>query len=79
MRFPDDTQPGDLFWMNGEPVMVTAWDYYYALPYDRYFDIEFLSVLEDSRSAASMTLIPMGFNFYGTEIRRMSSLEKELF
>lgn len=79
MSFPEDTQEGDLFWMNDEPVRITAWNYYYGISFDKYFDIEFVSIIEDNRSAASMVLIPMGYNFYGTEIRRMSSLEKELF
>lgn len=79
MKFPDDTQTNDLFWMNDEPVKVTAWNYLYGLSHNRYFDIEFLSVMQDNRSTASMTLIPMGYDFYGADIRRMSSLEKELF
>lgn len=79
MRFPEDTQAGDLFWMNDEPVRITAWNYLYGPIHDRYFDIEFVSIIQDNRSAASMVLIPMGYDFYGTSIRRMSSLEKELF
>lgn len=79
MRFPDDTQVGDLFWMNDEPIKITAWNYLYGPVHDRYFDLEFMSITQDNRSSASMVLIPMGYDFYGTEIRRMSSLEKELF
>jgi hypothetical protein len=42
-------------------------------------DIEFLEIKTDGKPAASMVLIPIGFEFYGTDIRRMSSLEMELF
>jgi hypothetical protein len=76
MKFPDDIQAGDLFWMSSEPVKILA---VYPSIHGRYYDIEFLSIGEDSRSSATMTLIPIEYDFYGTEIRKMSSLEKELF
>jgi len=79
MRFPIDTQAGDLFWMNDEPVRISAWNYLYGPIWDRYFDIDFIGIMPDDRSDASMVLIPMGYDFYQTTIRKMSSLEKELF
>ena len=79
MIFPPDTKAGDYFWMNGEPVRVSAWGYRIDNSFDCFFDIEFLEIKTDGKSAASMVLIPIGFEFYGTDIRRMSSLEMELF
>lgn len=79
MSFPPDTQEGDLFWMNEEPVRIGAWNYTYGPHWERYFDIDFLCIMKDSKPAASMVLIPIGYEFYGVDIRRMSSLEKELF
>lgn len=79
MTFPIDTQVGDLFWLNDEPVRITAWNYTYGLGFDRYFDIEFISIMKDYKPAAAMVLIPMGYDFYGTDIRKMSELERLLF
>ena len=79
MRFPIDTKAGDLFWMNDEPVRIVAWNYLYGPIWDRYFDLDFIGIMPDDRSDASMVLIPMGYDFYQTTIRKMSSLEKELF
>ena len=76
-KFPDDTKIGDMFWLEDEPVMVTNWNYFHNYSY--YFDITFVDVLSEGKPAASMVLIPMGFDFYGATIRKMSSLEKELF
>ena len=44
-----------------------------------YFDLEFIDIITDGRPAASMVMIPMGFDFYLCDIRKMSSLEMELF
>jgi hypothetical protein len=81
MQIPDDTQVGDLVWIDDEPVRITAWNYNYGPFLNKYFDIEFVGIMEDGggRSAASMIMIPMGFDFHGAIIRKMSSLEKELF
>jgi hypothetical protein len=79
MTFPLDTKVGDLFWVNEEPVRITAWNYAYGTYFDTYFDIQFLDLNRSDGPMGSMVLIPMGYNFYGTEIRKMSSLEKELF
>ena len=80
MTFPPDTRVGDLFRMNGEPVKVTAWNYLDSYYNDkRYFDIEFISIGKALGSPASMVLIPMGFDFYATEITRMTPLEEQLF
>lgn len=77
--FPDDTQAGDMFWMNDEPIRITEWNYSNRDSYDRYFDLEFVDIIANGRPAACMVLIPMGFDFFGVTIRKMSSLEKELF
>ena len=92
MKFPDDTKVGDMFWMNNEPVRVIAWGYIsrlssfiiprnniYGPSFDSYFDIEFVDIVDEGRPAATMVVIPVCWDFYETEIRRMSSLEKELF
>lgn len=70
-----------MFWLNNEPVRITAWNYSNLNDSldTRYFDIEFVDIIREGRPAATMVLVPMGFDFYGAEIRRMSSLEKELF
>lgn len=78
MKFPEDTEVGDMFWMNNEPVRVIAWGYI-GLSFDSYFDIEFVDIMNEGAPAASMVLIPTDWDFYETEIRRLSSLEKELF
>jgi len=80
LTFPLETREGDYFWMNNEPVRITAWNYTmpgHILSY--YFDIEFIDIITDGRPAASMVMIPMGFDFYLCDIRKMSSLEMELF
>lgn len=79
MKFPPDTKVGDMFWLNDEPVRITAWNYIYGPPYSHYFDLDFVDIVKEGRPAAGMILIPMGFDFYGAEIRKMSSLELELF
>lgn len=79
MTFPLETKVGDYYWMNDEPVRITAWNYYVNGSFDSFFDIEFVDIISEGRPAASMVMIPMGFDFYMCEIRRMSSLEKELF
>ena len=79
MKLPSDRKLGDMFWLNNEPVRVTAWNYIYGPPHSHYFDIEFVDIIREGRPAASMVLIPMEFDFYGVEIRKMSSLELELF
>ena len=58
---------------------VSAWGYRIDSSFDCFFDIEFLEIKTDGKPAAAMVLIPIGFEFYGTDIRRMSSLEMELF
>lgn len=78
-KFPLETKVGDLFWIDNEPVKITAWDYTHEDGTDRYFDLEFIDVIKEGRPAAGMMLIPMGFDFYGSKIRSMSSLERELF
>lgn len=72
MSFPPDTKENDMFWMNDEVVRITACNYIYGFSYDRYFDIEFAF-------GGVMVLIPMGYYFYDVEIRRLSSLEAELY
>ena len=79
MKFPEDTEVGDMFWMNNEPVRVIAWGYIYGPSFDSYFDIEFVDIVDEGRPAATMVVIPICWDFYETEIRRMSSLEKALF
>jgi hypothetical protein len=79
MTFPIDSKPGDLFWMNSEPIRITAWNYTYGMGFDRFFDIMFIGIAPDYRSEATMLLVPMGYDFYDVTIRRMSSLESELF
>jgi hypothetical protein len=79
MNFPEDTKVGDMFWLNDEPVRVTAWNYLYGPPHSYYFDLDFVDITREGRPSAGMILIPMGFDFYGAEIRKMSSLELELF
>jgi hypothetical protein len=39
----------------------------------------FIGIAPDYRSEATMVLVPMGYDFYDVTIRRMSSLESELF
>jgi hypothetical protein len=74
LKLPEDTKVGDLFWFNMEPVRVSAWCY---LANEKYcFDIEFII---NDKPSARMICIPMYFDFYGVEIRRMRSLEQELF
>lgn len=77
MILPEDTKKGDLFYFNGEPIRITAWNYYQDDKY--FFDLEFLSILHDGVPAAYMTHIPMGFDFYRVDIRRMNKLEQELY
>ena len=79
MKFPENTQVGDMFWMNDEPVRVIAWNYIYGPSFDSYFDIEFVNIMDEGRPAATMVLIPVCWDFCDTEIRSMTSLEKELF
>lgn len=79
MVFPSDSKKGDLFWMENEPVRITAWNYTYGLDRDRYFDLEFINYTNDFIAYSTMILIPISFNFYQTEIRKMSTLEAELF
>lgn len=77
MKLPDDAKVGDLFWFNQEPVRVSAWCY---LSNEKYcFDLEFIGVKLNGEIAAMMVQIPMGFDFYGVDIRRMTPLEEELF
>lgn len=77
MRLPEDAKVGDLYWFNTEPVRISAWCYMHNEKYC--FDIEFIDVKLNQQVAATMTYIPMGFDFYGVEIRRMTPLEEELF
>jgi len=79
MRFPEDTKVGDLFWMDGEPIRVIMWGYIYGPAFDNYFDIEFLNLVDNDKVPTTMILIPTCWDFDGSDIRRMSSLEKELF
>lgn len=83
MTFPDTTQVGDLFFMNDEPVRISAWNYTYKTfgdNVDYYFDFQFISIMfAEGEPAGSMVLIPMGYDFYYTEIREMTPLEKELW
>ena len=80
MRFPiEEKMEGACFWINGEPVRITAWNYSTDGGSNYFFDIEFLDILRAGRPAASMVQIPIGFEFYGADIKRMSSLEMELF
>lgn len=77
MKLPEDTKMGDLFWFNTEPVRVSNWCY---LSNEKYcFDLEFISITLEGNVAATMSQIPMGFDFYGTEIKRMTPLEEELY
>jgi len=77
LKLPEDTKKGDLFWFNDEPVRIGSWCY---LANERYcFDIEFIGVKLNGDTAAVMIQIPMGFDFYGVDIRRMSPLEEELY
>jgi hypothetical protein len=77
LKLPEDTKSGDLFWFNKEPVRVTNWCY---LANQKYcFDLEFISVMLDGSIAAMMVQIPMGFDFYGVEIRKMTPLEEQLY
>lgn len=77
MKLPDDAKSGDLFWFNDEPVRIGDWCYLFNEKYC--FDIEFIAVELDGEVAGRMIYIPMGFEFYGVEIRRMTPLEEELF
>jgi hypothetical protein len=77
LNLPEGSKKGDLFYFNGEPVRISAWNYYSDHGY--FFDIEFLSILQNGVPAASMVNIPMGFDFYGITITKMSKLEEELF
>lgn len=70
---------GACFWVNGEPVRITAWNYSTNGGTSYFFDIEFLNILREGKPAAAMVQIPIGFEFYGADIVRMSSLEMELF
>lgn len=81
MTFPKDAKIGDVFRMSGEPVRITNWNYSVKDDSDdrKYFDIEFLDITRDGEPAASMILIPMDFDFYETEIVRVTPLEVELF
>jgi hypothetical protein len=58
--------------MNDEVVRITTYNYIYGFSFDRYFDLEF-------SSGGIMVLIPVGYDFYDVNIRRLSSLEKELY
>ena len=79
MALPNTTKVGDLFWLNNEPIRITAWNYLYGPPHSYYFDIEFIEITKDGMPAAGMILIPMGFDFHGAEVREMTDVEKELF
>lgn len=77
MKLPEDTKAGDLFWFNEEPVRVASWCY---LSNQKYcFDLEFIAIKLNGDVAAMMVQIPMGFDFYGVEIKRMTPLEEELY
>ena len=77
MKLPENTKAGDLFWFNNEPVRIGNWCY---LSNEKYcFDIEFVGVQLDGEVAGRMVYIPMGFEFYGITIRRMTPLEEELY
>jgi hypothetical protein len=79
MTFPIEGEMlGACFWINGEPVRITAWNYSTNGGSNYFFDIEFLDILREGKPAATMVQIPMGFDFYNAEVRRMSSLEMEL-
>jgi len=80
MTFPiEGSMEGACFWINGEPVRVTAWNYSNNGGVSYLFDLEFLNILGEGGMAAAMVQIPIGFEFYGADIVRMSSLEMELF
>lgn len=79
MNFPKDSKVGDMFWLDNEPVRIIAWNYLYGPPYSHYFDLEFVDIVSEGTPAASMVLIPMGFDFHGAEIRKMTGLELELY
>ena len=77
MKLPEDAKKGDLFWFNESPVRISAWCY---LANEKYcFDLEFIEIRIDDTPAVTMVQVPMGFEFYGVEIRRMTPLEEELF
>lgn len=83
MTFPENAKVGDLFFMNEEPVRISAWNYTYKTfgdSFDLYFDLEFVDIAPPLlRKASTMLLIPMGYDFYGVSIREMTPLEKELY
>lgn len=76
MKLPSDTKVGDMLWFNNEPVRIVAWYYSHGT---YYFDLEFIDIIRDGKPSAGMTWIPVDFEFYKCDIRKMSSLELELF
>jgi hypothetical protein len=69
--------------MNDEPVRISAWNYTYKSfgdNFECYFDIQFIEVLLGVKDpAATMVLVPMGFDFYNVDIREMTPMEKALW
>ena len=56
MKFPSDTKVGDIFWLNDEPVRITAWNYNYihGTPYSYYFDLDFVDSVKEGMPACSL-------------------------
>lgn len=76
MTFPEDTKVGDYFLLNGEPVLVTAWNYS-TNDNDKLFDIEFIDW--SAIGMKGVTTCSMGYDLYMCDIIRMPSLLMELF